>query len=127
MSKSVFSPKIPTPKLATANKRKNNVIDDEGLILPSKSSKILNSLSNGAPNIETDNKLETLSNMSDSCADMGNVSSTIPSEPKPQPTFMKLVENFSEIITSVEDSLNSVLKKKVTDDFIQIYPADITR
>ena len=58
---------------------------------------------------------------------MDNNSRTIPSEPKPQPIFMKLVENFSEIITSLENSLNSVLKEKVTGDLIQIYLADITQ
>ena len=64
MSKSVSSLKILTPKLATANKRKNNVIKEEDFILPSKSFKNLNSLSNSAPKIVTDNKFET---MSDTC------------------------------------------------------------
>ena len=58
---------------------------------------------------------------------MDNDSSSIPPEPKPQLIFMKLVKNFSEIITSLENSLNSVLKKKVTGDLIQIYLADITQ
>ena len=41
-------------------------------------------------------------------------------EPKPQFIFMKMTENFSEIISNIENSLNSTLKKKVNGDLIQI-------
>ena len=75
--------------------------------------------------IETDNKFETLLEISDTCEDIVNDSNIAPAEPKPQPIFMKLTENFYEIISSLENSLNTTLKKKVTGDLIQIYPAHV--
>ena len=61
MSKSVFSPKIPTQNSA-AIKSKTNVMDDEGFIHPAKSSKKLTPKTKNTPNINTENKFETLSN-----------------------------------------------------------------
>ena len=56
--------------------------------------------------------------MSDTCEDIDNDSNISPAEPKPQPIFMKLTEKFTEIISSLENSLNTILKKKVTGDLI---------
>ena len=103
LSKPVSSPKIQNPKLATANKRKNIVIDYEGFILSSKSAKNQKSSNNNAPKFENDNNFETLSNKSDNCEDMDNNSNTPPPEPKPLPIFMKLVDNFIEIISFLEN------------------------
>ena len=60
------------------------------------------------------------------CADMDNEPIRI-QEPKPQPIFMKMAENLSEIIFNIENSLNSTLKKKVNGDLIQIYAIDINQ
>ena len=51
-------------------KAQTNVMDDKGFIHPAKSSKNLTFKTKNTPNINTDNKFETLSNMSDDCADM---------------------------------------------------------
>ena len=63
--------------------------------------------------------------MSDTCEDIDNDSNITPAGPKPQPIFMKLTENFTEIISFLENSLNNILKKKVAGDLIQINPADV--
>ena len=55
----------PTPQNSAATKRKTNVMDDEGFIHPAKFSKNLNSKTKITPIINSDNKFETLSNMSD--------------------------------------------------------------
>ena len=49
-----------------------NIIDDEGFIHPSKSSKNLISNSRYTHNIEIENKYETHSDISDDSADMDN-------------------------------------------------------
>ena len=64
--------------------------------------------------------------MSDDCADIDNEPIRI-QETKLQPNFLKMAENFSEIISNIENSLNSTLKKKVNGDLIQIYATDITQ
>ena len=56
---------------------------------------------------------------------MDNASNTDPTEHKPQSIFMKLAENFTEILTYLEYSLNTILKKKDNGDLIQIYPYSI--
>ena len=38
-----------------------------------------------------------------------------------------MADNFSEIITTLENSLDSILKKKVNGDLFQIYPTVITQ
>ena len=82
-------------------------------------------ISKNTPKFNIENKFETLSNMSDDCIDIDNDSNIVSPEPKPQLIFMKLVDNFSEIIFFLEKSLDSILMKKVNGKFIQIYPADI--
>ena len=109
----------------TATKRKTNMTDDESFIHLTKSSKNPTSNNKSTPKLDTNNKFETPSNLSEDCKDIDNVSNAIPTEPKPQPIFMKLTDNFSEIISSLENSLNSLLKKKINGDLIQICPADI--
>ena len=111
-----------TQKLATANKCKTNIMNDEGFIHPSKSSKTIMSTSKNTPNFNIENKFETLYNMFDDFVHMDNDITIIPLEPKPQPIFMKMAENFSDIISTLENFLNSTLKKKVSGDLIQIYP-----
>ena len=64
--------------------------------------------------------------MSEDCADMDNEAIKI-QEPKPQPIFMKMSENFTETISNIENSLNSILKKKVNGDLVQIYAIDVTK
>ena len=116
----------PTPQNSAATKRKTNVMDDEGFILPAKFSKNLNSKTKITPIINSNNKFETLSNMPDDCADMNNEPIKL-QEPNPQPIFMKMSENLTEIISNIENSLNSTLKKKVNGDSVQIYATDITQ
>ena len=90
-------------------------MDDEGFIHPAKSSKNLMSNAKDFPKFETNNQFGTLSNMFDDCADMDN-SNAPPPEPKPQPIFKKMADNFSKIITNLENTLNLTLKKKVNGD-----------
>ena len=101
-------------------------MDDEGFIHPAKFSKNLTSKTKNTPNINTDCKFETLSKMSDDCAEMDNEPIKIQG-PKPQPISMKMTENFWEINSNIENSLNSTLKKKVNKGLIQIYATDITQ
>ena len=84
------------------------------LIHPAKSSKSLTLKTKNTPQY---NKFETLSNMSDKCTDMDNEPIRI-QEPKLQLIFMKMTENFSEIISNMENLLNSTLNKKVNGDLI---------
>ena len=62
--------------------------------------------------------------MSDDSVDMENESTKISSEPKPQPIFMKMGDNFSEIFNTLENTPNSTLEKKVNGDLIQIFSTD---
>ena len=89
--------------------------DDEGFIHPAKSFKNRTSKAKDTLKFDTNNKSETLSNISDYCSDMDNTN-TPPPEPKPQPIFMKMADNFSEIIAHLENTLNLTLKKKVNGD-----------
>ena len=64
---------------------------------------------------------------------MSDVTEDIDNEPiklqehKPQLIFMKMSENFTEIISDFENSLKSTLKKEVNGDLVQIYATDITQ
>ena len=71
-------------------------------IHPGKSSKNLTSKTKSAPIINSENKFETLSNMSNDCTDMDNEPIKM-QEPKPQPIFMKMSDNFTEIISNIEN------------------------
>ena len=64
--------------------------------------------------------------MPDDCADMDNTN-VLPPEPKPQPIFMKMTENFSEIIATLDNSLDCIPKKNNNGGLIQIFPADISQ
>ena len=78
-------------------------MDDEGFIHPAKSSKNLNSKTKSTPIINSEKKFETLSSMSDDdCADLDNDPIKL-QELKPQPIFMKMSENFTEIISNIEN------------------------
>ena len=125
--RSLSPPQIPTQNSATANKHKTNVVDDEGFIYLAKASKSIASSSKDTPYFNIENKFETLSNMPDDSADMINDTTTLSPEPNPQPIFKQMADNFSEMISSLENSLNSALKKKVNLGLIQIYPTDITQ
>ena len=65
----------------------------------------LNLNSKKTSKIDNNDKCETLSDLSDDCADMDNEPIKILSEPKPQPIFMKMAKNFSENISTIENSL----------------------
>ena len=47
-------------------------------------------------------------------------------EPKLQPIFMKMVENYIKIIEEIEQERNTKFKKKVNGELVQIYPNDIS-
>ena len=116
----------PAVKSAGTNKR----TDDEGFTHPSKVSKIENNIAiNSHPIIKLNNAFEQLSDDANDVTEMESAPSTAPNAEntkiiKPPPIFMKMSNNFVSLIDSLQNQLNSVLKKRVSGDLLQIHPSD---
>ena len=106
----------PNPSTSNTNISKNKSTDDGGFIQSSKIFKPAK-LNHMVSEISTEHKFNSLNQNLDNETKISKMETTI--EPKPQPIFMKMVENYISITEEIENERNTKFKKKINAELFK--------